>query len=71
MLTLIIKGNMEQASVAAEKRGIPIQIKDMLPGEVCAQVDENYNDQVTTWFCEDVTWEAGKGFPPGTLLHYR
>jgi len=71
MLTLIIKGTAGEAAEAATDRGIPIHIKDTLPGEVCAQVDENYNDQVTTWFCEESTWEAGKGFPPGTLLHYR
>jgi hypothetical protein len=71
MLTLIIKGDTEQAYVAAAEHGVIIEVKDTLPGEVCAQVDEHYTIQVTNWFCEESTWEAGKGFPPGTLLHYR
>lgn len=73
MISLLIKGNVEQAKEAAAKRNIPLlRPYANLNGhnDTHAETNEDQYVSVIEWFCEDDKCKIGVGYPAGTLLHY-
>ncbi len=77
MIRVIVKGDFTVAVQAAAERGMPFQLKNEVPptgkGETLSVgyvVEMRHWEKVVAWFLEPIESEPGKGFPPGSLLHY-
>jgi hypothetical protein len=69
MITMIIKGTIEQAIAAAAGRGIPLMlVSENAVQQVCAYTDNEHASTLTGWLCEPSAPQDGAGFPAGTLL---
>ncbi len=68
MITLIIKGNLKQASEASFAHNVVWETaptKHPKFEEVVVKVDESYREKVVGWFCET---RGEAPYAPGTLL---
>lgn len=70
-ITLIIKGNKEQALAAANKREIKATFLSSDDTQSTYSADPQDMNKVLKWFCEPGELIPGKGYPVGTLLLYQ
>jgi hypothetical protein len=75
MIRVIVKGDFSVAVQAAAERGMPFQLRNEVPSDsetlsVGYVVEMRHWEKVVAWYLEPVQSEPGKGFPPGSLLHY-
>jgi len=67
MITLIIKGNRDQAESAVLNRKIIAALVQEDENEVILLVDNRYQATIYQWFIEDINDDT---FKPGSLLWY-
>ncbi len=71
MIHVIVKGTRSQAAQAATNRSLPMTfVTETRLDETVATIEDQFYDQVVSWFIEDIRAEPGKGFPVGSLLSY-
>lgn len=79
-VTLIVKGNLQEATKACIAHDLPrgtgTRINEdshdctvtVLPNK---ESWDSFAKKITEWYCEPIAVIPGKGFPIGSLLHYR
>ena len=70
--TVIVKGSIAEAMLAANERGIILYDIALHPrfNEVIASVDHECYPELVQWFCEPFDENAPQGAPEGTLMFY-
>lgn len=68
---LIVKGSKQEATQAAEARGLTLSdVKELHYNQVVATCEAEHM-QLAGWFAEPARCVVGTGFPVGTLLFYK
>jgi hypothetical protein len=72
-VNLIIKGPAKSAKRAAARYGVPLRVdRRKLRGssDIIAFAPCSAERSIMTWFKQGETKRAGRGYAPGSLLHY-
>ena len=72
MISIWIKGEMQDALDAASQRNIPVSNLRLSADGRCfrADVEKQYQIGIIQWYGEPSTIVEGQGYPNGTLLFY-